>query len=188
MSLDISAFNSLPRRIFLDSSVLQNLERYGAFIWDGEALPESSKVLRDRFGLDKLVALRAIMFVNERAGFEFALSERSLNEVLDSGDRRYLQWAYDVLDHWQACIEDAGGLEPADEALIAKVRGGSFEYLSPKDRDLIEDAVSLGCEAFLTFENKLPKNAPHIERELGIKVLTPVHYWELLQPWARLYV
>ena len=185
---DISSFYRLPRRIFLDSSVLQNLLSYGGFIWEGEALPNSAKVLKDRFGLAKLEALRAIMFVNQRAGFEFALSECSLEEVQASGDPRYLQWAHDVLDHWQACIEELGGLAPTDESLAAKLDSHSFGYLSEKDRLLIKDAVLLGCEAFLTFENKLASRGEHIEREVGIKVVTPVQYWELLRPWARLFV
>ena len=37
-------------------------------------------------GLDKLEALRAIMFVNQRAMFEFALSKNSLVEVSDKGN------------------------------------------------------------------------------------------------------
>jgi hypothetical protein len=154
---DVSAFYRLPRRIFLDSNVLQNLLNYGGFIFEGEALPERAKVLEDRSGLDKLEALRAIMFVNQRAGFEFALSERSLAEVRASGDHRYLQWAYDVLDHWQACIEEAGGINPADVSLAEKLDGRPFGYLSEEDRLLIKDAILLGCDAFLTFENKLAR-------------------------------
>lgn len=188
MGTDISTFYSLPRRIFLDSNVLQTLLDYGGFIWEGEALPDSAKVLNDRFGLVKLEALRAIMFVNQRAGFEFALSERSLDEVRDSGDPKYLQWAYDVLDHWQACVEESGGLAPADVSLIDKLDGRSFGYLSEKDRYLIKDAILLGCEAFLTFENKLASKGQHLEREVGLKVVTPAEYWELLRPWARLFV
>lgn len=184
----VSSFYGLPRRIFLDSNILQNMLNYGAFVWEGEPLPDSAKVLKDRFGLDKLEALRAIMFVNQRAGFEFALSERSLEEVRASGDPIYLQWAYDVLDHWQTCIQESACLAPADEALVTKLDSTTFGYLSQKDRLLIKDAVLLRCEAFMTFENKLASRGEHIEREVDIKVVTPVQYWELLRPWARLFV
>jgi hypothetical protein len=43
------------------------------------------------------------------------------------------------------------------------------------------------CDAFLTMEKRLPKNAPHIQRELGLQILTPAQYWDLLRPWAPLY-
>jgi hypothetical protein len=140
-TMDISSFYELPRRIFLDSSVLQTLQDYGAFLWDGEALSETARVRRDPYGLDKLEALRAIMFVNQRANFEFALSEHSFVEVLDKGDPLYLGWAHDVLDHWQTCIDESGGLVPADETLLAKLDSGSFGYLGTKDRLLIKDAI-----------------------------------------------
>ncbi len=186
--MDVCSFYTLPRRIFLDSSVLQNLLSYGAFIWEGEALPESAKVLEDRSGFAKLEALRAIMFVNQRANFEFALSERSLDEVRASGDARYLQWAYDVLDHWHACVGESGGLPRIDYSLADKLDGRSFGYLSEKDGLLIRDALLLGCEAFLTFENKLASRGEHLEREVGLKVVTLVQHWEILRPWARLFV
>jgi hypothetical protein len=188
VEVDVSSFYELPRRIFLDSSTLQTLQDYGSFIWDSEALPESARIRRDPWGLDKLEALRAIMFVNQRAMFEFALSENSLAEVSDKGDTYYLGWAYDVLDYWLICIEEYGGLAPANEPLLAKLDSGSFGYLGVKDRLLLKDAIFFGCEAFLTMENRLPKNAAHMERELSIKVVTPVQYWELLRPWAKLYV
>lgn len=86
------------------------------------------------------------------------------------------------------CIEEVGGLAPTNEVLLAKLNSSSFGYLSAKDHLLIADAVSLGCEAFLTMESRLPKNAAHIERELEIKVVTPVQHWELLRPWSKLYV
>ncbi len=38
------------------------------------------------------------MFVNQRAMFEFALSENSLVAVSHKGDAGYLSYAYDVLD------------------------------------------------------------------------------------------
>lgn len=54
-------------------------------------------------------------------------------------------------------------------------------------RDLLRDALALECDGFLTMEKKLAKNAPHIEAQLGLKVLRPPAYWALLRPWAALY-
>jgi hypothetical protein len=39
--------------------------------------------------------------VSERAGFDFVLSELSLDEVGAKRDPRYMQWAVDVLDQLQ---------------------------------------------------------------------------------------
>jgi len=45
----------------------------------------------------------------------------------------------------------------------------------------------LRCEAFLTVERRLPSNREHVERELGIRILTPTTHWEMLRPWAALW-
>lgn len=74
------------------------MEDFGSIIRDGEALSDPERVKRDPWGLDKLEALRAIMFVNQPAMFELALSENSLVAVSDKRDARYLSCAYDVLD------------------------------------------------------------------------------------------
>ena len=63
-----------------------------------------------------------------------------------------------------------------------------FGYLSSKDREILKDAVGLQCQAVLTMERRLPRNSPHLERELGLQVLTPTSYWELVEPWAGLWL
>ena len=62
-----------------------------------------------------------------------------------------------------------------------------FGYLSRKDRLLVQQAIVLRCEAFLTVERRLPRNAPHIQQELGIRILTPIVHWGMLSPWAALW-
>lgn len=60
-------------------------------------------------------------------------------------------------------------------------------YLSVKDAALIRDALAFGCDSFLTLEARLPRNRSHIEVKLGLRVLTPVAFWQLLEPWAALF-
>ena len=188
MGAGTSTFYELPRRIFLDSSTLQALQDCGSFIWDGEALFDPERVKRDPCGLDKLEALQANMFANQRAIFEFAQPESSLVDVSYKGDARYLSYAYGVLDHWLTCVEEMGGLALANEPLLKKLASGAFGYLGAKNLLLCSKMRSFESEAFLTMENRLPENAAHIERELGIRVVTAAQYWKLLWPWAKLYV
>jgi len=63
----------------------------------------------------------------------------------------------------------------------------SVGYLSKEDQLLLRRAVVLRCEAFLTVERRLPRNAAHIRRELGISILIPIMHWEMLRPWAALW-
>ncbi len=185
----LEAFDALPRRIFLDSSTLQTLQTYGSFIFENEEPSQGDRTHRIPGHFAEIDALRVIFFVNERAMFEFALSGNSLREVADSRDPRYLQWAYDVLDHWEACLEGYGGSAFTGEGHVraALLDGNAFGYLSTKDRLLLHDAIVLECGAFLTMEHRLSKNAAHIQQKLAIRVLRPTQYWELLRPWATLY-
>ena len=90
-----------PFRVFLDSNTLQALQDHGGVIFEGESYEPCG-----RSGADEadVLALRGLMLFTQRGRFEFALSANSLREVEDARDGRYLQWAYDVLDHWEACI------------------------------------------------------------------------------------
>ena len=179
-------FEDIPRRIFLDSSTLQTLQDYGGFLYENESLPPADRIHRDPKGVAKLEALRFIMQVAERAPFEFALSRNSFVEVERRGDLGYLQWAYDVLDHWLACLEESDKPH-VDRRALSAIDSSKFNYLGAGDRALLKDAIALECNAFLTMENRLPKSAAHIQKTVGIRVLSPLGMWAILRPWAALF-
>jgi hypothetical protein len=189
LSDPVEAFAALPRRLFLDSSTLQNLLNYGEFIWENVEPPLNDRAHRAPGLLDELKALRAIFQVNERASFDMVLSDNSLQEVLDKGDSSYMRWALDVLSFWHDRIEEYRGQAFAGHGgeLASRLDSPRFGYLSGKDRILLRDALLLECDAFLTMDNKLAKNAEHVRRIVGLQLLRPSAFWALLQPWAALY-
>lgn len=186
-SIDMpSSFEDIPQRIFLDSSVLQTLQDYGGFLYENEPLGPADPLNRDPNGIAKLDALRSIMQIAERAPFQFALSEASFEEVRARNDCAYLRWAYDILDHWMACLEESGEPRGSPGALAA-IDTNAYGYLSAGDRRLLWDAIALDCDCFLTMETRLPRNSEHIQRTLGLRVLSPITMWEILRPWAALF-
>jgi hypothetical protein len=98
-----------------------------------------------------------------------------------SGDRRYLAWALEIRDYWQSCLD---ATEPPFAGWGAgrarQLDDPRFAYLSSKDRLLIRDALSLECDVFLTIEKRLARNAPHLQREIGLQVIRPPELAELL--------
>lgn len=55
--------------------------------------------------------------------------------------------------------------------LAARLSERRFGYLSAKDKRLLRDATELECDAFLTMEKKLARQAEHLRAELEIRVL-----------------
>ena len=181
-----SAFEALPWRIFIDSCTVQTMRRYGEFIYDGGSISDSNKIHQIPNGFENVVALRDICQVTSRALFQWIVSDASRQEARAKGDPDHLQWLYEVAHYARAFLDETGPT-PDSEALAARLDEPRFGYLGQGDRILLQDAIFLQCDSFLTMERKRPKNAAHIECELGIRVLTPISYWERLRPWAGLW-
>jgi hypothetical protein len=186
------SLEQIPGRIFLDSSTLQTLQDYGEYIYDGGEIAQENRIWSIPDGFANLKALRQLMLVGNRGTLQLVLSHNSLKEVFDRGSSDYLQWAFEMLAYWEGCLaayEDSNSAFSGRGILLSrKLQKHQFGYLSTKDATLIEDAVLLECDVFLTMERRLPRNASHLEQKLGIKVLQPIGYWNLLKPWAALFV
>jgi hypothetical protein len=178
----VQAWQSLPRRIYLDTCTLQAVHDHGGVIWDGEPLVPRGRAARVQGFEEEIEALRPIFMVNERAMFEFVVTESGLLEVRGRNDPGYTQWVYDVRQTWLDQSEDEE-IPPWGHRFYNR----TFGMISKKDRVLLQDALDLGCDAFLTMEKNLPRAAAHVERETGLRILRPSGYWDLLCPWARLY-
>jgi hypothetical protein len=173
---------SLPRRIYLDTSALQSLHDFGGQVFEGELFVPAGRAGKVQGLADELDALRMIFAVNERAMFEFVVTEASLREVVIRHRPRYTQWVHDVLGTW--LIHSVGKEPPTPGTTFDHRR---FGMISIKDRRLLQEALDRHCDAFITMERRLPTAAEFIERETGLRVMRPTAYWGLLAPWAALY-
>jgi hypothetical protein len=178
----IEAWASLPRRIYLDTCSLQAVHDYGGVIWDGEPFVAMGRAGRVKDFNKDLEALRMIFLVNERAMFELVVTEATLREVRGRNDHRYTQWVNDVRDTW--LVQSAGEEIPPWRRTFDQA---TFGMVSKNDRILLQDALDLRCDAFLTMEQNLPDAAEHVERKTGLRIMGPTTYWELLDRWAKLY-
>jgi hypothetical protein len=178
----VRAWLSLPRRIYLDTSTLQTLYDFGGQIFEGEPFEPVGRSARVQGLADEIDALRLIFAVNERAMFEFVVTEASLREVRDRTRRSYSQWVYDVRDTW--LIQSGSEESPTPGETFQDRR---FSMISVKDRSLLQDALDWCCDAFMTMERRLPTAAAFIQRETSLRVLRPTTYWSLLCRFARLY-
>jgi hypothetical protein len=181
-----NAFETLPRRIFLDSCTAQTLRDYGSYIYEAEPIEASDRIHGVSDGLANIEALRDIFAVSERALFEWIVSRASMEEAYAKRDPGHMRWLCDIANHSEVCVGASGPMAES-EALGARLDEPKFGYLSQSDRRLLREAIVLRCEAFLTVERRLPRNAAPLERELGIRILTPITHWEMLRPWPALW-
>jgi hypothetical protein len=178
----VGAWLSLPRRIYFDASTLQNLYDFGGEIFEGEPFEPVGRAARVQGQADEIDALRMIFMVNERAIFEFVVTEASVREVVNRTRPGYTQWVHDVLDTW---LIQSEGEEPPTPGRTFEDR--CFGMISATDRRLNQEALDWRCNAFMTMERRLPTAAAFIERETGIRVMRPTTYRDLLSRFARLY-
>jgi hypothetical protein len=122
-------FESLPRRIFLDSCTAQTLRDYGGYIYEAEPILASGRIHRVSEGIANVEALRDIFLVNERAQFEWIVSRGSMQEAHDKGDPGHMQWLWDIADHSDVCLQ-ADGSTAESEVLSARLDEPKFGYLS----------------------------------------------------------
>jgi len=165
-------------RVFLDSNVLQYIQKYSEEIFDNTKIPKKDENFKN------IEALRHIFFVGKRGNLEIVLSKNSLEEVDKKNDWDYKQWAYEVLDYWLSRIdlyEKSGPFNGDGEELLDDLNNEQFDYLSEGDKKLLLDAIKLECHVFLTMDRKLWKNKSHIENNLNIKILQPFEYWNIIK-------
>lgn len=178
----MQAWPSLPRPIYLDTSVLQKLYDFGGEIFEDEPFEPVGRAGRVEGLANEIEALRMIFKVNERAMFEFVVTEASLREVEARNKPRFTQWVYDVLDTW--LIQSEGEAPPTPGATFNERR---FGMISLTDRRLLQEALDWRCDAFMTVERRLPTAAAFIARETGLRIMRPKTYRSLLDRWAHLY-
>jgi hypothetical protein len=167
--------------VYLDTSTLQTLYDFSEVVFEAVPfLPRGRSAGVAGFA-DELAALHRVFLVNERAQLEFAVTCASLREVAARDWPAFTRWVLDVLDTW--LIQSEG------ETVVpsATFDDRRFGNISAKDRGLLQDALDVGCDGFLTMERRLPTQADFIARATGVRVMRPTTYWSLLSPWAALY-
>jgi predicted nucleic acid-binding protein len=162
----------VPYGIFLDSSIVIYLEKYGEQIFDGVAVdPALPWQLQEQ-----LEALRVLMMLAFRAGFAFAVSPAVIDQVGSS-------YVRDIAAHWHQARDD-WGIKERDLAPMTVISS-----LPKRDQTVIAQAYRSGCEVLLTNDLRLLKPTHHLTlAELGLDAYTPQGLITFLGPWLALWL
>jgi hypothetical protein len=165
-------------RVFLDTSIIHVVWKYGEYIFDGGDLPETGKISTLRDGLKDLNSLADLFVLDQRASsFPWIISRASIEEVAADGDIHYLDYAIEYLNCSQQFLEEP---KPGWINRAHWVGTRRFNYLGEGDRILLRDALWQGCDVFLTMERRLAKCADHIQKHLKIRILRPPEFHKIV--------
>lgn len=179
----------IPNRVFLDTCTVQALVDCGNFIFGEDQLPRLEdhhpkncpQVLKRPDSVEVLSCLKSIFLFNQRAHFEWIVSEKSLMEADARRYQNQSRYIREIMDHSSICLSEN---PPTDDAfkMAEFFSGPRFGFFSANDKKLLTDAIASGCDTFLTIEKRLPKMSNNVLSKMPFFIATPYSLWEQLRP------
>lgn len=172
-------FDRIPRRIFLDTNVLNRLVDHAETIFQG--LPPRTGLTLNRS--DEVEALTHVFQIGARAGWEILGSATSLEEIgatpLPEQREALLEYAVHLVD--LASGETRRAQAIAESGLLSALPDAA-------DRRLIAEAIGLGCDVFCTCDRRTIINRREALPGLPLDVLLPQEWWARVKPWGGLWL
>jgi len=176
-----------PRRVFLDTCILNLLLDYGDQIFQGVSCPPGTN---GRLAAD-IEALEKVWDVGERAFWELAVSPLSHREVTATADgerARNLESSFvEIWEYWRSMVEGGYNLPTfmeAEETRIGLYSSGVLDVLpDAADKLLITDAVVYRCELFCTRDYRTILKHRADLASLPLRIVTPQEWWQEIERW-----
>jgi hypothetical protein len=177
-------FESIPRRVFLDTNVINVLVKYAGQIFDCEELP----ALRNQTLAHDIEALMHVFYICSRANWDIVASSKTLDELSRTGDAELrealLSYGVEVADVSRSTADPTFALDFArrlvDTAFVAALPDRA-------DRELIGHAIGLGCDTFCTCDRATILNKRSRLRVSPLRILSPAERWAHIKPWGALW-
>jgi hypothetical protein len=175
-------FDRIPRRIFLDTSVLNLLAKYSQYIFENEPIEDN---LSQNRAWD-LEALMHIFAAGERCGWDILASGKALEEISRTPNasvrKALLDFAIQVVDeqHPDTAHATSLGRRLVDAPLASALPDKA-------DRELIGNAIGFGCDVFCTSDRRTIVRKRDSLPQLPIRILTPIEWWKHVKPWGGLW-
>lgn len=188
--------DKLPKRIFLDTSVVNKVVEFGEYLFDDYLAGSSLREYKRRPSEDQedIDALHYLFQVYQRLCMPMCVSQTTLCELgrtMDSDKRNHLlQYAGEVIDHWLTGVDTRRPTAiKSDEFKDTCVSISQNLTFLPDDGDrlLFAEAVLFGCDAFLTMDRKTIWCHREQLGIYGVRVLRPHELWKEMLPWAPLW-
>jgi predicted nucleic acid-binding protein len=172
----------IPARVFLDTNVVNLLVKHRETIFELGQMPSTLADART----NEIEALTHIFQVGQRANWDLVASAKTIEEISRTQDPGVRD---DLLDYVRGLVEidtedskhaASLGRRLMDASIVSILRDRS-------DRELLGNAIGLGCDAFCTCDHKTIVDKRDLLPKLPLRILTPVEWWKHIKPWAGLW-
>ncbi len=175
-------FESIPRRVFLDTNVVNLLVKQSDQIFEQEPIPDNLEHTR---AVDT-EALMHVFYVGARANWDILASRKTLDEIEQTPDAESRS---DLLEYAVDLVEMSGENRTFAESFGRRLIDTSFvsALADLADRELIGNAIGFGCDVFCTCDRRTIIRKRERLRQLPLRILTPAEWWAHVKPWAGLW-
>lgn len=186
----MGAFELLPARVFLDTSVVNFWLDNTDHIHEGVEIDADTpaRVAND------IDALKWIYLTGQRAAWQLIVSPLTHQEVVATRDptrrEELVQWFLEIWSYANECMGERCISEPSDPEVARPLSLESDSIMilpDDADRRLLLAAVTYGCDAFCTRDWSTILRHRKILTNYPIPIITPTEWWKQIQPWSGLW-
>jgi hypothetical protein len=172
----------MPRRVFLDTNVVNLLVRYSEQIFEQVLLPPGLT----ETGAHDIEALMHVFHIGASADWDILASRKVLDEIGQTPDA---DLKAELLDYAVRLValpdEDGDYAAKLGRRLIDAPFTAALP--DPADRELIGNAVGFQCDVFCTCDRRTIVGRRPQVTQLPLRILTPQEWWAHVKPWAGLW-
>jgi hypothetical protein len=177
-------FESIPRRVFLDTNVINALVKHSAHVFDHEPIPlETERTL----AID-IEALMHVFYVGARANLGLLAFQKTLDELSGTKNGALRE---DLIEYALGFVnrdrddEDGRFAAHFGRRMIDPPIVAALPELP--DRELVGNALGFGCDAFCTCDRTTIVRKRELLRQVPLRIVTPAEWWAHIRPWAALW-
>ena len=185
---DTFTWEAIPRKVFIDTNIVDCLVKWGECIFDNVTTPHSL----DEQMREDIDALRNIFLIGSRANWQIIVSPLVLNELSATSDERLRRLLVGYGQEFLS-LNRINGLTDDEyrhaNDLSRRLEDSRWLKVLPdkNDRRLIGQAVGFGCDVFCTRDLKTIHSKRQNLEPLNLRILTPIEWWSYIKPWANLW-
>lgn len=184
------SLQDVPGRVFLDTCVVNFWLDHAEQIHDGVAFDDVSTRTRR----DDIEAISGILQVGHRANWHLVVSPLTLHELAATREEERRAQLFKLFQEvWQSSRQYREDDVPSPREVARFNREllplGRLDVLpDANDRALLFDAIVSGCDAFCTRDWSTIIRHRRELKQLPLRIMRPVEWWNLIRPWASLWL